>query len=269
MTYSHLTMDEISMLETYFTQGLKVSDMCQRLKRAKQTIYNVINAFKEGLTAIDYYQRYKRNKSRCGRKQISLPKDQTSYIQHKVNQGWSPDAILGRKEKHVNCSVKTLYRMFHRGTFPTKKLAMKGKRKPNHHKERRGRHRFLRNISTRKDEFEHFDKEFGHFEGDTIVGRHHQSAIITLVERQTKFAITLKPQGRTARDIQESLDEMLEACPRNLFKSITFDCGKEFSNWKAISNKHDISIFFADPGTPSQRGLNKHTNGLFKTPWST
>ncbi len=86
MTYSHLTMDEISMLETYFTQGLKVSDMCQRLKRAKQTIYNVINAFKEGLTAIDYYQRYKRNKSRCGRKQISLPKDQTSYIQHKVNQ---------------------------------------------------------------------------------------------------------------------------------------------------------------------------------------
>lgn len=42
--------------------------------------------------------------------------------------------------------------------------------------------------------------------------------------------------------------------PIKLVKSITFDCGKEFSNWKNICNKNDISIFFADPGCPSQRG---------------
>ncbi|MCY1587470.1 hypothetical protein [Staphylococcus pettenkoferi] len=109
--------------------------MCKRLKHAKQTVYNVINAFKEGLTVIDFYQHYKRNKSRCGRKKISLPKDQTSYIQEKVNHGWSSDAILGRKEKHVNCSLKTLYRTFQRVTFPTEKLAIKGKCKPNYYKE--------------------------------------------------------------------------------------------------------------------------------------
>ncbi|WP_154641740.1 IS30 family transposase, partial [Enterococcus faecium] len=45
---------------------------------------------------------------------------------------------------------------------------------------------------------------------------------------------------------------------------ITFDCGKEFSNWKKISNTNDISIYFADPGTPSQRGLNEHSNGLLR-----
>ena len=47
-------------------------------------------------------------------------------------------------------------------------------------------------------------------------------------------------------------------------KSITFDCGKEFSNWKSISNAHDIDIFFADPGCPEQRGLNEHSNGLLR-----
>ena len=52
--------------------------------------------------------------------------------------------------------------------------------------------------------------------------------------------------------------------PSHLFKLITFDCGKEFSNWKSISNAHDIDIFFADPGCPGQRGLNEHSNGLLR-----
>ncbi len=52
--------------------------------------------------------------------------------------------------------------------------------------------------------------------------------------------------------------------PSHLFKSITFDCGKEFSNWKSISSAHDIDIFFADQGCPGQRGLNEHSNGLLR-----
>jgi len=46
--------------------------------------------------------------------------------------------------------------------------------------------------------------------------------------------------------------------------SITFDCGKEFSNWKSISNAHDIDIFFADPGCSGQGGLNEHSNDLLR-----
>lgn len=52
--------------------------------------------------------------------------------------------------------------------------------------------------------------------------------------------------------------------PIKLVKSITFDCGKEFSNWENICNKHDISIFFTDPGCPSQRWLNENSNGLLR-----
>ena len=67
-----------------------------------------------------------------------------------------------------------------------------------------------------------------------------------------------------ASDIEASINQWLSQVPSHLFKSITFDCGKEFSNWKSISNAHDIDIFFANPGCPEQRGLNEHSNGLLR-----
>ncbi|CDR52235.1 transposase (pseudogene) [Staphylococcus schweitzeri] len=71
--------------------------------------------------------------------------------------------------------------MFKENLFDVHALPMKGKRKPNGHSEKRGRQSFKRHISERIEEFSIFNKEFGHLEGDTIVGRHHGSAIITLV----------------------------------------------------------------------------------------
>ncbi|HDJ3110734.1 TPA: IS30 family transposase, partial [Staphylococcus aureus] len=200
----------------------------------------------------------------CGRHRIVLPEEQSDYIREKVADGWTPDTIIGRGEHTINCSVKTLYRMFKENIFDVHALPMKGKRKPNGHSEKRGRQSFKRHISERIEEFPLFNKEFGHLEGDTIVGRHHGSAIITLVERVSKMIITIRPKGRKATDIEDALHSMFSALPTHIFKSITFDCGKEFSNWKTICNCHDISIFFADPGTPSQRGLNEHSNGILR-----
>src|SRR5699024_12539392 len=73
-----------------------------------------------------------------------------------------------------------------------------------------------------------------------------------------------KPNGRQAADVETSLNKWYGPLTRHIFKSIIFDNGKEFSNWKNISNKQDIDIYFADPGTPSQRGLNEHSNGLLR-----
>lgn len=83
---------------------------------------------------------------------------------------------------------------------------MKGKRKPNGYKERRGKQTFKRNISERMNDWPAFNTEFGHLEDDTIVGEHHKSAVITLVERLSKVIITLKPNGRTAKDIETSIN---------------------------------------------------------------
>ena len=264
MTYSHLTTDELVMIESYYHQNISVAMIAERLRRSRQPIYNVINFLKQGNSAIDYYKRYKVNKKRCGRHKIILPKKQQKYIKEKVAQGWTPDVNIGRFEQPISCSMRTLYRRFKDGTFDITTLPMKGKWKPNGDQERRGKQAFKRNISEREKDYPLFKDEFGHIEGDTIVGAHHKSAVITLVERLSKAIITLKPKGRKASDIETTLTEWFQSIPRNLLKSFTFDNGKEFSNWKVLSNKHDVSIYFADPGTPSQRGLNEHSNGLFR-----
>lgn len=97
-----------------------------------------------------------------------------------------------------------------------------------------------------------------------MVGEKHKSAVITLVERLSKAIITLKTKGRKASDIEVAINQWLSQVPSHLLKSIIFDCEKEFSNWKSISNVHDVDIFFADPGCPGQQGLNEHSNGLLR-----
>lgn len=264
MSYTHLTKTELIFIEEYFAIGLKGRQIASKLKRGHEAIYRVIRELKEGKTAIEVYLQYKKNKQKCGRKPIQLPQDEIDYINEKVADGWTPDVIIGRKEKSISCSMKTLYRLFERGVFSQEKLPMKGKRKPNGHQEKRGKQAFRRTIKERDQEHPNYKNEFGHLEGDTIIGRHHKSAVITLVERISKCIVTIKPEGRKANDIERSLNNWLQELPRNLFKSIIFDCGKEFSNWKNVSNEQDVDIYFADPGTPSQRALNENSNGLLR-----
>src|SRR5699024_7300082 len=89
MTYTHLTTDELVMIESYYHQHIPVSTIASRLKRSRAPIYNVINFLKEGHTAIEYYQQYKKNKQRCGRRKCVLPADQNDKLlvgQEEVSQ---------------------------------------------------------------------------------------------------------------------------------------------------------------------------------------
>lgn len=83
------------------------------------------------------------------------------------------------------------------------------------------------------------------------------------MEKSVLF-IALETSGRRAKDIETTLNNWFKNLPRNLFKSITFDCEKEFSIWKSLSNEQAILVFFADPGCPSQNGLNEHQMVYFK-----
>lgn len=141
---------------------------------------------------------------------------------------------------------------------------MKGKRKPNGHQETRGKEAFKSRLDERAIAFPKFDTEFGHLEGDTIVGKNYKSALITLVERTTKAIIVLKVANRKAIAIEDALHQWLSQLPSHFFQTITFDNGKEFSRWKQTANQHDIAIFFADAGKPCQRPLNENSNGILR-----
>ena len=64
MTYTHLTTDELVLIESYYYQNKKIIFVAKQLKRSRQTIYNVYNALNDGLSILDYYQRYKTNKKK-------------------------------------------------------------------------------------------------------------------------------------------------------------------------------------------------------------
>lgn len=125
MTYTHLTTDELVMIESYYHQNIKIAKIAVYLKQSRTPIYNVINFLKKGHTALEYYQQYKENKKRCGRWKIVLSQEQQTYVKEKIAQGWTPDVIIGRKEKLMSCSMRTLYRQFKEKVFDESTLSMK------------------------------------------------------------------------------------------------------------------------------------------------
>ena len=80
MTYTHLTTDELVLIESYFNIEEPVTLVARRLNRSRQTIYNVYSFLKQGKNALDYYRQYKQNKSRCGVPHCTGESDFSAYM---------------------------------------------------------------------------------------------------------------------------------------------------------------------------------------------
>ena len=104
---------------------------------------------------------------------------------------------------------------------------------------------------------------FGDWEVDTIIGRNHKSAILTLTERKSQFELMVKTDGTKAESIKKQMINLLAPFKEQV-KTITSDNGKEFTKHQAIAKKLDTQFFFADPYSPWQRGLNEYNNKLIR-----
>lgn len=108
----------------------------------------------------------------------------------------------------------------------------------------------------------------GHWEGDLLLGGIGKGAVITLVERSTRFVL-LAPLPDTHRsiDLQQVLTPMIASLPDQLRRTLTWDRGKEMARHAQIAIDADIDIYFCDPHSPWQRGSNENTNGLLRQYW--
>ncbi len=143
-----------------------------------------------------------------------------------------------------------------------KNLRRKGKKRKS--KENRGK---FNGKSIKERDINVNDRiTLGHWEGDTIVSSRSKSksCLITLVERVSRFTLAILVKNRTTKVINKNVSYYLSILPKNIVKTITFDRGKEFSNWQQLEKNLDVKIYFANPYSPWQRGTNENTNGLIR-----
>ena len=108
----------------------------------------------------------------------------------------------------------------------------------------------------------------GHWEGDLLMGGSGKGAVITLVERSSRFVLLAPLPGRhTAEAARMSLTEMIATLPTSLRRSITWDRGSEMAQHAQFKIATGVPIYFCDPQSPWQRGTNENTNGLLRQYW--
>jgi len=103
----------------------------------------------------------------------------------------------------------------------------------------------------------------GHWEGDLIAGSKN-SYIATLVERHSRYVMLMKVADRKTETVINALIEHSKRLPDELYKSLTWDRGKELTDHKRFTLATDIKVYFCDPSSPWQRGSNENTNGLLR-----
>ena len=104
----------------------------------------------------------------------------------------------------------------------------------------------------------------GHWEGDLIMGK-RQTAIGTLVERWSRYVMLFPlPDGHKAEAVRDALTDTVQQLPEHLWKSLTWDQGKEMAQHAQFTIDTGVQVYFCDPKSPWQRGSNENTNGLLR-----
>ena len=200
-------------------------------------------------------------------------------VQDDLQKRYSPEQIAGRLRRQFPddpemwVSAETIYQSLYvqsRGALRREltRCLRTGRtlRQPGRHAGQR-KSRIVRdmvNISQRPPEAE--DRAVpGHWEGDLLIGKANRTAIATLVERTTGFAMLVSlPDGYKPEHVAPALTAKIQTLPQALRRSLTWDQGPEMRDWKHVRVDAGIEVFFCDPHSPWQRGSNENTNGLLR-----
>ncbi len=199
-------------------------------------------------------------------------------VARKLRKLWSPEQIAGwlkrtyPDDENFQVSYETIYRsLFIQARGALKKELLqhlrrrRATRRSRHHTQKTDNHgRILDTVSISERPASAEDRAVpGHWEGDLISGSGN-TYIATLVERHTRYVMLAKVGDKKTETVINALIKQAHKLPRELYKSLTWDRGKEMADHKRFSLATDIDVYFCDPNSPWQRGSNENTNGLLR-----
>lgn len=281
MEYCHLTSDERSQIYALMSNKFTQKQIALHLNRSPSTISREIarNTGGKGYRPKQAQEKADERRHIASRTPNKMEGDLLKVIEEKLRLDWSPEQIsgwLGRANIHVSHESIYLHVWDDKrqgGTLYTH-LRHAGKKYNKRGSGKAGRGCIPNRVDIDERPVAAERKErLGDWEGDTVIGAKHKGAILTLVDRKSKFSLFVNLECKTSEEVNKAIKErferLLEECPRiesvdKIARTLTFDNGKEFSGHEAITERLGTKCFFAKPYHSWERGLNEHTNGLLR-----
>jgi len=240
--------------------GVSASTISRELKRnTGQRGYRAKQAHIKALT---------RKKEAC--KAIKMTAKVVTLIEAKIRMDWSPDQVSGwlNEEQAISISHERIYQHVwadkrQDGTLYKHLRQSHKKRKKQYGSiDKRGQIRNRVSIDERPEIVEQKTR-IGDWEIDTVIGQNHQGALVTIVDRVSKFTLIKKVDSKHA-DVVTAATIMLLKPYLDKTVTITADNGKEFAGHESITKHLNAAVYFAHPYHSWERGLNENTNGLIR-----
>ncbi|MCD4810988.1 IS30 family transposase [bacterium] len=269
MSYTQLTQEQRYQIYALKKMGHDQTQIAKCLGVHKSTISREFGR-NQGQRGYRPKQAHKKaQRRRAGKAQKRIKAETWAQVEEKLRLDWSPEQISGwLKENELDpVSHESIYQYIYAdkragGDLHKHLRCQKKYRKRHGGKDRRGKIPNRVSIEERPEIVE-LRERIGDWEADTIIGAGQKGAIVTLVERKSRFTLMEKVDHRTADATEKAIVRML--LPYILWVlTITFDNGKEFANHDEIAQQLQADMFFAHTYASWERGTNENTNGLIR-----
>ena len=275
--YRHLSAEERVKIETLAGEGHSRKAIAKRLGRAQSTISREMSRNREGERP---YGAARAQAFAAGRRQAAserprrLQPEDWERFEALLKEGWSPEQIAGREKRLGGAAVSAtwLYAWIREDRASGGKLYLYLRRQGKRRKAKKGSGEAGAglipgrvDISLRPKVVDEKSR-IGDLEVDLIIGKGHRGAVLTVVDRKSKYAWLAALTGKTAAETTRELIRLLEPLKGRL-RTITADNGKEFAGHAEVAAALGLDYYFARPYHSWERGLSEHTNGLARQYW--
>lgn len=266
MSYSQLTQEQRYLINHLLKMGVTQTEIAKRARVHKSTISREL-ARNTGKKGYRYKQAQRMANQRRRRGQKRLIEKDWEIVEDYLQKDFSPEQVSGwaLKEHGLQISHEWIYQHIWEDKKNGGDLYEHLRRKKKYlkrgdQKDSRGRIPNQKSIDDRPEAANERER-VGDWEGDTIIGKGKQGAIVTMVDRKSRYLLMRLVDHRTKEAVGQAIIDMMRGFP---VRSITLDNGKEFADHELISQALGTDVYFAHPYSSWERGTNENTNGLIR-----